>query len=65
MEKRLECPSCGQMAMVIKKGSSKMADGLQVKNITRWVCEKCGEELFDAKAIKEIRTQREQKAVIA
>lgn len=65
MDKKLECPSCGQMAMVIKKGSSKMADGVQVKNISRWVCENCSEELFDAKTMKEIRTQREQKVVIA
>ena len=65
MDKKLECPSCGQIAMVRKKGSSKMADGVQVKNISRWVCMNCNEELFDLKAMKEIRAQREHTSVNA
>ena len=65
MVKKLECPSCGKIAMTIKKGSSKMADGTQIKNITRWVCDNCGEELFDPKTMKEIRRQRTKKTVLA
>ncbi len=65
MVKKLECPSCGKIAMTIRKGSSKMADGIQIKNITRWVCDNCGEELFDPKTMKEIRHQRAKKTVLA
>ena len=65
MEKRLECPSCGRMSMVLKKGSAKMADGVQIKSINRWVCEHCGDELFDLKTMKKIREQRARHSVIA
>jgi transposase-like protein len=65
MEKKLECPSCGRMSMVRKKGPAKMADGVQIKNIQRWVCEHCGEELFDLKAMKEIRAQRAHHSIAA
>ena len=65
MAKKLECPSCGKIAMTIKKGVSKMADGIQIKNISRWVCDNCGEELFDSKTMKEIRRQRTKKTVLA
>ena len=43
----LECPSCGNLAMHYNKGDSKMADGFEIKNICRWLCDKCGEELYD------------------
>ena len=65
MTKKLECPSCGKMAVSLKKGSSKMADGVQIKNIARWVCDNFGEELYDPKTMKEIRRQRAQKKVLA
>lgn len=61
MEKKLECPSCGQISMTMKQGVSRLADGFSVNNISRWVCENCGEELFDVKTIKQIRKQREKK----
>ena len=63
MGKKLECFSCGQMSMVLKKGTSKLEDGTSIKNITRWVCENCGEELFDLKAMKKIRTDKKSKTV--
>lgn len=61
MEKKLECPSCGQISMVMKKGTSRLADGFSVNNINRWVCENCSEELFDIKTMQQIRTQQEKK----
>ena len=65
MENKLECPSCGRMSMTQKKGSTKLADGVEVKSISRWVCEKCGEELFDLKAMKDIREQRTRTSIAA
>ena len=55
---KLECPSCGQTSMIRKKGSSILSDKTKVKNIEKWICENCGEELFDLKAMKEIKNQR-------
>ena len=63
IDKKLECPSCGEIAMTIKKGSPILLDGMKITNISRWVCEKCGEELFDTKAMKEIRLKRANKTI--
>ena len=63
--KRLECPDCGLMTMYLKTGSSNLNDGTKVSGISRWVCENCGEELFDMKAMKKIRMQRKEKAIPA
>jgi hypothetical protein len=35
-----------------------LADGVKIPDITRWVCAHCGEELYDAAALLEIRHQR-------
>ena len=64
-KQKLECPSCGFLTMNLKTGTSKLSDGLKVTHIKKWVCEKCGEELFDLKTMKEIRKQRKEKSVIA
>ena len=63
--RKLECPRCGSMAMLLKSGISHLEDGVKVSKISRWVCENCGEELFDLKAMKEIRMQRKEKAIPA
>jgi YgiT-type zinc finger domain-containing protein len=58
LQKKLECPSCGRVAMVFKKGKTTLADGVQVDDINRWVCSNCGEELFNHQTMAEIRHQR-------
>jgi transposase-like protein len=63
--KKLECPSCGLITMYLKTGISNLEDGVKVSKISRWVCENCGEELFDMKAMKEIRIQRKEKTIPA
>ena len=60
---KLECPSCGMVAMTRKTGKSKLSDGIEVSGITRWVCDNCNEELFDLKTMKEIRKQRKNKCI--
>jgi ribosomal protein L37AE/L43A len=55
---KLECPACGMMSMTVKKGVTTLADGVKIPDITRWVCAHCGEELYDAAALLEIRHQR-------
>jgi YgiT-type zinc finger domain-containing protein len=62
LPKKLECPSCGRVSMVIKKGATKMADDFSVHNISRWVCTNCGEELFNPQAMSEIGRQRSLKS---
>jgi transposase-like protein len=62
---KLECPSCGRVSMVLKKGTVNLDDGVLIKSIHRWVCEHCGEELFDLKAMKDIRAQRAHHSVAA
>ena len=64
MKKKLECPSCSKISMVMKKGHSTLNDGFSVKDINRWVCENCGEELFDLHTMKQIRRQRKKNTVI-
>ena len=61
LHRKLECPSCGHVSMVIKKGKTTMADGIQINDISRWVCSNCGEEVFDPKTLSEIRQQRTAK----
>jgi hypothetical protein len=51
--------------MYLKTGISNLEDGVKVSKISRWVCENCGEELFDMKAMKEIRIQRKEKTIPA
>ena len=63
--KHLECPSCGKMAMVRKTGTSETPDHVRVPNLTRWVCENCAEELYDAAAMKRVREARRQRALAA
>ena len=62
LPKKLECPSCGLVAMVAKKGTTTMADGYKIHDVNRWICNNCGEEVFDAHAMAEIRSQRAVKS---
>ena len=55
---RLECPSCGYNAMVWEQGTAIAADGVQVPGVTRWVCTKCKEELYDKPALAKIQAAR-------
>lgn len=55
---KLECPNCGNIAMVKKVGETILADGKHIHNLSRWVCQNCNEEVFDRAAMKEISRQR-------
>jgi len=62
MNKKIECFACGRKAMIQKKGITKLADGIKVKSINKWICENCGEELFDLNAMKKIRIERKKES---
>ena len=60
-DKIIECHACGETSMVLQSGETVLEDGFKIRNLERWVCRNCGEELFDSRAMKEIRRQREKK----
>ena len=57
---KMECPSCGNYSMICKIGSSTLLDKKKIKNIKKWKCEKCGEEMFDLNTMNEIKNQRKE-----
>jgi YgiT-type zinc finger domain-containing protein len=62
---KLECPNCGNIAMIKKVGDTILADGKNIQNLSRWVCQNCNEEVFDRDAMKEISRHRALKSKAA
>lgn len=57
---KIECPTCGRISMSHQKGNSAMIDGFKVKNIYKWVCSYCKEEMYDLETMKKIHELRIQ-----
>lgn len=57
-EARLPCPECGANALRKVRGACTLLDGTVVQNLERYQCAKCGADLFDREAMREIRRQR-------
>jgi predicted RNA-binding Zn-ribbon protein involved in translation (DUF1610 family) len=56
------CAICGEQAVKRVKGNCKLLDGTIIRGLSRFRCAKCGENFFDAAAMKEIRRQRRAQA---
>ena len=48
--------------MKVQISDTILKDGKHIKNISRWVCQSCNEEVFDRAAMKEISGQRALKS---